>query len=168
MLHNFKGHLSDHGHGSCEYYHHQADSASALSALGLNSSLVWCRGAGLQSTPGFPCRAANEQGECEPLERLQMSGKLLRAPLETHGHAPEVRCLGGLEEVDAGQIGGVVTCRLKTCEPLVASASVSGLPTAIRVMLGETAPGGATGFEASVFMLCWHRESLLFPGSVVQ
>lgn len=164
MLHNFQGHLSAHGHGSCEYCHYQADSASAVSALGPNSFLVWCRGAGLQSTSGFPCRAASEQGECEPLERLPMSGKLPRAPLEAHGHAPEVRCLGSLEDVDAGQIGGIVTCRLKACEPSVALASVSGLPTAIRVVLGETVPGGATGFEASTFMLCRHRENLLFLG----
>ncbi|KAI4550125.1 hypothetical protein MJT46_018851 [Ovis ammon polii x Ovis aries] len=64
-----------------------------------------------------------------------MSGKLPRAPLEAHGHAPEVRCLGSLEDVDAGQIGGIVTCRLKACEPSVALASVSGLSTAIRVVL---------------------------------
>ena len=40
----------------------------------------------------------------------------------------------------------------------------SGLPTAVRVVLGETAPGVATGSEVSVFMLCWLRENLLFLG----
>lgn len=40
---------------------------------------------------------------------MQVGGELLGDPLETHGHALEVWCLGCSEEGDAQQTGGVVT-----------------------------------------------------------